>query len=102
MGFSVNILKTAHIDQWDSDTKKVKNAFKKTQTLHTLPIKQFQPMHSVQMFGDPAPGSKKKVLTIIYTSTAITEKTGLSALFDNMRDSVAFGKQVDDVKNDDF
>ena len=109
--FSVNILKTEQISEWDKDSKeltqvhsiwkatfgikntknpneekdvtKVKAAFKKTATLHTLPIKQFQPMHSPQTFGDPAPG-RKKVLTITYTSTKITEKSALGSLFDDM------------------
>eukprot|EP01084_Bolivina_argentea_P293504 504803_1 len=101
--FSVNILKTIYIKEWDTDTKeitqihsiwkatygikntknieneefdvtkKVKNMFKKTSNLHTLPIKQFQPMRSPQMFGDPSPG-QKKVLTITYASTAINSR----------------------------
>ena len=128
--FSVNILKTVYIKEWDEDTKeltqvhdiwkatygikntknpnlekdvtrKVKMAFKKTASLHTLPIKQFQPMHSPQMFGDPAPGSKK-VLTIIYTSTKITEKSGLTALFGDVVDTVSAIGTSQEATPDDF
>merc|ERR1712187_958987 len=57
--------------------------------------KQFQPMHSPQMFGDPAPG-KRKVLKIIYTSTQITEKSALGSLFNDVVDTVTSTKISDD------
>eukprot|EP01084_Bolivina_argentea_P282094 482791_1 len=127
--FSVNILKTVYINEWDTDareiaqvhhiwkatygvkhtrnpnrerdvTKKVKAAFKKTSSMHTLPIKQFQPMHSPQMFGDPAP-REKKVLKIIYTSTAITEKSALSSLFNDVVDAVTFESESSNMEEFD-
>eukprot|EP01084_Bolivina_argentea_P063066 115212_1 len=83
--FSVDILKTVYIPERSTDikeltqihsiwkaefgvknskdptqikdvTQKIANAFKKTATMHTLPIKQFQPMISPLMFGNPTAG----------------------------------------------